>query len=80
MDPYELQERQRLAEEAAGKVLRDVPRIRVEEVISDGDNARATSAGVLDEDRQVGMEANSQAVWSRALTEDGDANGRRSHS
>jgi hypothetical protein len=54
MDPYELQERQRLAEEAAEKVMRDVPRIRVEELISDGDNARPTSAGELDEDRQVG--------------------------
>ena len=31
MDPYELQERQRLAEEAAERVMRDVPRSRVEE-------------------------------------------------
>jgi len=65
MDPYELQERQRLAEEAAKKVMRDVPRIRVEEVISDGDNARPASAtGRLDEGRQVGLEPDSQGVWA----------------
>ena len=56
MDPYELQERQRLAEEAAGKVMRDVPRIRIRELISDRDSARPTSAGELDEDRQVARE------------------------
>jgi len=43
MDPYELQKRQRLAEEATEKVMRDVPRIRVERVISDSDYARPTS-------------------------------------
>ena len=65
MDPYELQERQRLAEEAAKKVMRDVPRIRVEEVISDGDNARPASATCrLDEGRQVGLEPDSQGVWA----------------
>jgi hypothetical protein len=42
MDPYELQERQRLAEEAAEKVIRDVPRIRVEELVGDDDNASLT--------------------------------------
>ena len=55
MGTYELQERQRLAAEAAEKVMRDVPRIRVEGLLlSDGENARPTSAGELDEDRQVG--------------------------
>jgi hypothetical protein len=37
-------------EEAAEKVMRDVPRMRVEELISDRDNPRPTSAGELDED------------------------------
>jgi hypothetical protein len=59
MDPHELQERQRLAEEGAEEVKRDLPRIRVEEPRSDGDNASPTdSAGALDEDRLVGMEPN----------------------
>jgi len=44
MDRTNLQERQRLAEEAAEKVMRNVPRIRVEEVISNGDNARPARA------------------------------------
>jgi hypothetical protein len=60
MDPYELQERQRLAEEAAEKVMRDVPRIRVEQVISDGDYARPTS--VPRADGRHG--ANRQGVWA----------------
>jgi hypothetical protein len=54
MDPYELQERQRLAEEAAEKVMRDVPRIRVEELISDGDNGRPTTVEELDADLRIG--------------------------
>jgi hypothetical protein len=64
MDPYELQERQRPAEEAEDQVMRDLPWIRVEELISDGDNARPTSVGEFDEDRQVGIEPNSQGVWA----------------
>src|SRR5215208_5190977 len=44
MDPYELQERQPRAEQAAEKVMRDVPRIRVERVISDGDRASRPGA------------------------------------
>ena len=56
MDPHELEERQRLAEEGAEKVRRDLPRIRIEELSSDGDSASPTeSAGEHDEDGQVGV-------------------------
>jgi hypothetical protein len=54
MDPFELEERQHLAEEVAGSVKRALPRIDVEPVSADGDSASAAeSAG---EDRESGMQ------------------------
>ena len=59
MDAHELAERERLAAEEADRVKRDLPRIRVETLSSDGDGASPTeSAGELGEDRQVGVKPN----------------------
>jgi hypothetical protein len=57
MDPHELAERERLAQEEAERVKRALPRIRVEPLSSDGDGAGpAESAAEPDEARQVGDE------------------------
>jgi hypothetical protein len=57
MDPKELQERERLAEQEADRVKRALPRIRVETLSGDGDGASpAESAGELGEDGQVGVQ------------------------
>jgi hypothetical protein len=56
MDPYELQERQHLAEEVADSIKRALPRTRteVEPVIGDADaSSPAEKRGKLDEARQV---------------------------
>jgi hypothetical protein len=56
MDPHELEERQRLAEEGAEKVKRDLPRIRIEEPSSDRDSTKpAESAPEHGEDGQAGV-------------------------
>jgi hypothetical protein len=56
MDPHELAERERLAQEEADRVKRDLPRIRLE-LGSDADGASPTeSAGELGEEGQVGVE------------------------
>jgi hypothetical protein len=54
MDAKELEERERLAQEEAGRVKRDLPRIRIETLSSDGDSpSAAESAGELGEDGGV---------------------------
>jgi hypothetical protein len=54
MDPHELAERERLAQEEAARVKRELPRIRVETPSSDGDGASPTEGAA--EDGQFGDE------------------------
>ena len=57
MDPHELAERERLADEEADKVKRALPQIHVETLSSDWDSPSATErGGELGEDRQVGVQ------------------------